>query len=239
MKIWPLKTIGPCVPSMYLDKRLQDDKNYGISIFSPNSETYIKWLDHKPKGSVVYVSFGSRASLSEDQIEEIAYGLKNCGRYFIWVVRESEKDKIPKGFVESSLEKGLIVTWCQQLEVLAHEAVGCFVTHCGWNSTLEALSLGVPIIAMPIWTDQTTNAKFVVDVWKIGVKGVADEKGVVRRETIEDCVKEIMETEKGDEMKKNAMKWKSVAKDCVDEGGSSDENIAEFVNELTLRRRKL
>jgi pathogen-inducible salicylic acid glucosyltransferase len=165
--------------------------------------------------------------------------LKNCGRYFIWVVRESEKGKIPKGFVESSLEKGLIVTWCQQLEVLAHEAVGCFVTHCGWNSTLEALSLGVPIIAMPIWTDQTTNAKFVVDVWKIGVKGVADEKGVVRRETIEDCVKEIMETEKGNEMKKNAMKCKSVAKDCVDEGGSSDENITEFVNELTLRRRKL
>jgi len=232
MKIWPLKTIGPCVPSMFLDKRLQDDKDYGINIFSPNSESCIKWLDKKPKGSVVYVSFGSRASLSEDQTEEIAYGLKNCGRFFIWVVRESEKGKIPKGFSET-LEKGLIVTWCQQLEVLAHEAVGCFVTHCGWNSTLEALSLGVPVIAMPIWTDQITNAKFIVDVWKIGVKGNTNEKGIVRSETIE-----RMKTEKGNEMKNNATKWKNVAKNAVDEGGSSDKNIVEFVNELTLRRKK-
>jgi len=232
MKIWPLKTIGPCVPSMFLDKRLQDDKDYGINIFSPNSESCIKWLDKKPKGSVVYVSFGSRASLSEDQTEEIAYGLKNCGRFFIWVVRESEKGKIPKGFSET-LEKGLIVTWCQQLEVLAREAVGCFVTHCGWNSTLEALSLGVPVIAMPIWTDQITNAKFIVDVWKIGVKGNTNEKGIVRSETIE-----RMKTEKGNEMKNNATKWKNVAKNAVDEGGSSDKNIVEFVNELTLRRKK-
>ncbi|XP_058779084.1 mogroside IE synthase-like [Vicia villosa] len=236
MKIWPLKTIGPCVPSMFLDKRLKDDNEYGGSIFTTNSESCIKWLDTKPKGSVVYVSFGSRASLSEDQIHELACGLKNCGRYFIWIVRETEKGKLPKGFLELS-EKGLIVTWCQQLEVLEHEAVGCFVTHCGWNSTLEALSLGVPVIAMPIWTDQITNAKFFVDVWKIGVKGVADEKGIVRRETLEDCIKEMMETEKGNEMKKNAMKWKSAARNCVDEGGSSDENIADFVKELTLRGR--
>jgi len=237
MKIWPLKTIGPCVPSLFLDKRIQDDNDYGINILTPNSESCIKWLVNKPKGSVVYVSFGSRASLSEDQTEEIAYGLKNCGRFFIWVVRESEKGKIPKGFSET-LEKGLIVTWCQQLEVLAHEAVGCFVTHCGWNSTLEALSLGVPVIAMPIWTDQITNAKFIVDVWNIGVIGIGDEKGVVRRETIDDCIREIMDTEKGNELKKNAMKWKNVAKNAVDEGGSSDKNIVEFVNEVTLRRRK-
>ncbi|CAK8532454.1 unnamed protein product [Lathyrus sativus] len=234
MKIWPLKTIGPCVPSMFLDKRLKDDNEYGGSIFAINS--CIKWLDTKPKGSVVYVSFGSRSSLSEDQMNELACGLKNCGRYFIWIVRESEKGKLREGFSES-LEKGLIVTWCQQLEVLEHEAVGCFVTHCGWNSILEALSLGVPVIAMPIWTDQITNAKLVVDVWKVGVKGVADEKGIVRSERIGECIREMMESEKGNEMKKNAMKWMSVARNCVDEGGTSDENIAEFVNELTLRRR--
>jgi len=232
-KKWRLKTIGPCIPSMFLDERVQDDNDYGISIFGPNSEACIRWLDNKPKDSVVYVSFGSLAGLSEDQTKEMAYGLIDCGMYFIWVVRDSEKCKLPKEFLESLLEKGLIVNWCPQLQVLTHEAVGCFVTHCGWNSTLEALSVGVPVIAMPLWTDQITNAKFIVDVWKIGVKAHADEKGVIRRETIKDCLKGIMEIEKGNQMKKNAMKWKILAKSSVDEGGSSDKNIVDFVNELT------
>jgi pathogen-inducible salicylic acid glucosyltransferase len=136
---------------MFLDKRLKDDNDYGISTFGPNSEACIKWLDNKPKDSVVYVSFGSLAGLSEDQTMEMAYGLRDCEMYFIWVVRDSEKGKFPKEFLDSSLEKGLIVNWCQQLQVLTHEAVGCFVTHCGWNSTLEALSVGVPVITMPLW----------------------------------------------------------------------------------------
>ncbi|CAK8532789.1 unnamed protein product [Lathyrus sativus] len=236
VKKWRLKTIGPCIPSMFLDKRLQNDKDYGISIFGPNSEACIKWLDNKPKDSVVYVSFGSLSDLSEDQTKEIAYGLRDSGVYFLWVIRDSEKHKISKEFMESSFEKGLIVNWCPQLQVLTHEGVGCFVTHCGWNSTLEALSVGVPVIAMPLWTDQITNAKFIVDVWKIGVRAVKDEKEVVRRETIKDCIKIIMETEKGNEIKKNAIKWKSLAKNSVDKGGSSDKNIVEFVKGLTLHQ---
>ncbi|GAU47604.1 hypothetical protein TSUD_90090 [Trifolium subterraneum] len=231
-KKWQLKTIGPCVPSMFLDKRLKDENDYGISTFGPNSEACIKWLDNKPKDSVVHVSFGSLSGLSEDQTKEIAYGLRDCEMHFTWVVRDSEKGKFPKEFLDSSFEKGLIVNWCPQLQVLTHEAVGCFVTHCGWNSTLEALSVGVPVIAMPLWTDQITNAKFIVDVWKIGVKSVADEKGVVRRETIKDCIKEIMETEKGNEIKKNAVNWKSLAKIAVDKSGSSDKNIEDFVLDL-------
>ncbi|XP_061351174.1 mogroside IE synthase-like [Gastrolobium bilobum] len=230
-KLWPLKTIGPSLPSMFLDKRLKDDKDYDISIFSPNIEDWIKWLDDKPKDSVVYVSFGSLAGLSVEQTEELAWGLKDCGSYFIWVVRDSEKDKLPKEFLDTS-EKGLIVTWCHQLQVLTHEAVGCFVTHCGWNSTLEALCVGVPVIAMPVWTDQITNAKLIIDVWKMGLKAVVDEKEIVRRETIKDCIKEIMENEKGNEIKNNAIKWKKLAKNAIDEGGSSDKNIAEFVAKL-------
>ncbi|XP_027358459.1 UDP-glycosyltransferase 74G1-like [Abrus precatorius] len=229
--IWPLKPIGPSMPSMFLDKRLQDDKDYGASMFNTNSEACIKWLDDKPKGSVVYVSFGSMAGLSEEQTEELAWGLRESGSYFIWVVRDSEKRKLPKEFVDSS-EKGLMVTWCPQLLVLTHEALGCFLTHCGWNSTLEAVSLGVPLIAMPLWTDQITNAKLITNVWKIGVKAVADEKEIVRRETIKHCIKEIMETENGKEIKNNAIKWKNLAKIYVDEGGSSDKNIAEFVAAL-------
>nr|KYP59358.1 putative UDP-glucosyltransferase At1g05670 family [Cajanus cajan] len=234
VKIWPLKTIGPCLPSMYLDKRLQDDKDYGVNMYNPNSEACIKWLDDKPKGSVVYVSFGSMAELSEEQTEELAWGLRDGGNYFIWVIRDSEQGKLPKDFVGTS-EKGLIVAWCPQLQVLIHEALGCFLTHCGWNSTLEALSLGVPLIAMPLWTDQITNAKLVRDVWKIGVKAVADEKEIVRRETITHCIKEILETEKGNEIKKNSIKWKNLAKNYVDEGGNSDKSTTEFVTELAHR----
>ncbi|KEH25945.1 UDP-glucosyltransferase family protein [Medicago truncatula] len=231
-KIWPLKTIGPSVPSSHLDKRIKDDKEYGVSVSDPNTESSIKWLNEKPKRSVVYVSFGSNARLSEEQIEELALGLNDSEKYFLWVVRESEQVKLPKGFEETS-KNGLIVTWCPQLEVLTHEAVACFVTHCGWNSTLEALSIGVPLIAMPLWTDQATNAKFIADVWKMGVRAVADEKEIVRSETIKNCIKEIIETEKGNEIKKNALKWKNLAKSSVDEGGRSDKNIEEFVAALT------
>ena len=223
---------------MYLDKRLQDDKNYGIDMYVPKSEACIKWLDDKPKGSVVYVSFGSMAGLSQEQTEELAWGLKDGGSYFILVIRDSEQGKLPKEFLDTS-EKGLIVTWCPQLEVLTHEALGCFLTHCGWNSTLEALCLGVPVIAMPLWTDQITNAKLIKDVWKIGVKAVADEKDIVRRETISHCIKEILETETGNEIKKNSIKWKNLAKSSIDEGGNSDKNTAEFVDELAHRRATL
>jgi len=238
VKIWPLKPIGPTLPSMYLDRRLQDDNNYGIEMYVPKSEVCIKWLDDKPKGSVVYVSFGSFAGPSAEQTEELACGLRDSGSYFMWVIRDSEQGRLPKGFLDT-VEKGLIVNWCPQLQVLTHEALGCFITHCGWNSTLEALSLGVPVIAMPLWTDQITNAKLIRDVWKIGVKAVVDEKGIVRKETITHCIKEILETEKGNEIKKNCIKWKNLAKSSVDEGGNSDKNTAEFVNELVNRRAAL
>ncbi|KAK7316334.1 hypothetical protein VNO77_35292 [Canavalia gladiata] len=229
-KIWPkFRTIGPNIPSMFLDKQYIDDQDYGVAQF--NYEECIEWLDDKPKGSVVYVSFGSLATLGEEQMEELAYGLRESSSYFLWVVRASEQIKLPN-FFEKKSEKGLIVTWCCQLKVLAHQAIGCFVTHCGWNSTLESLCLGVPIIAIPHWSDQSTNAKLMVDVWKVGIRAVVDEKKIVRREALKHCIKEIMASEKGKVMKSNAIQWKTLAIRAVGEGGSSHENIIEFINEL-------
>ncbi|KAI4354082.1 hypothetical protein L6164_002982 [Bauhinia variegata] len=230
-KILPkLRTIGPTIPSMFLDKRLEDDKDYGCALFK--SEECIKWLDERRKGSVCYISFGSMATLNEEQMEEIVCALRDSDCYFLWVVRTTEECKLPKYFVKNS-EKGLIITWCPQLQVLAHEAVGCFVTHCGWNSTMEALSLGVPMVAMPQWTDQTTNAYYITDVLKMGLRAPADEKGIVRGESLKHCIKEMMETENGKEMKKNALNWKTLATKAVDEGGSSIKYISEFVNSLS------
>ncbi|KAM4113647.1 hypothetical protein ACJW30_04G011300 [Castanea mollissima] len=229
---WPIKTIGPTIPSIYLDKQLEDDKEYGLNLFKPNMDTCMKWLNTKEVGSVVYTSFGSLAALGEKQMEEITWGLKNSNCNFLWVVRESEVKKLPKKFLHETTEKGLVVSWCPQLEVLDHKAIGCFMTHCGWNSTLEALSLGVPMVAMPQWTDQPTNAKFIVDVWNVGVRIKLNEKGIATKEEIELCIREVIEGKRWKEMKRNSLKWKKLAKEAMDKGGSSDKNIDEFVAKL-------
>ncbi|KAM7486491.1 hypothetical protein LguiA_002500 [Lonicera macranthoides] len=229
---WPIKTIGPAIPSKFLDKHLKEDHNYGLDLFKPDTEACINWLDTKPTGSVVYISFGSLATLGENNMEELAMGLMNSGAHFLWVVRSPEQSKLPSNFLTDTSERSLVVNWCPQLEVLAHQAVGCFVTHCGWNSTLESLSLGVPMVAMPQWTDQTTNAKYIVDVWEAGVRVKVGENGIASREEIEICIREVMEGERGIEIKRNALRWKELAIQAVDEGGSSDKNIDEFISEL-------
>ncbi|KAK6158740.1 hypothetical protein DH2020_006054 [Rehmannia glutinosa] len=217
---------------MYLDKRLPDDKDYGLSVYKPLTGACMDWLNKRQPGSVIYVSFGSLAQLGENQMEELAWGLKLSHKHFLWVVRSSEQSKLPKDFAQETSEKGLIVSWCPQLDVLSHEAVCCFVTHCGWNSTLEALSLGVPMVAMPQWSDQSTNSKFVMDVWKMGVRNPMDNNGLVSRETIASCIREVVEGERREEIKENVIKWKELAREAMDEGGSSDKNIEEFVSSL-------
>ncbi|KAI8567118.1 hypothetical protein RHMOL_Rhmol02G0096100 [Rhododendron molle] len=232
-KVSPMLTIGPTIPSFYLDKRVQNDKDYGLNVFQLDPSVCLEWLSNKPKRSVVYVSFGSMAHLSEEQMEELAWGFKGTNFYFLWVVRAAEEAKLPENFAEETFGRGLVVGWSPQLEVLASEAVGCFFSHCGWNSTIEALSLGVPMVVMPQWTDQTTNAKFVQDVWKVGIRVKMDEKGIVGRKEVESCIKEVMEGERGEEMKKNATKWRDLAKEAVSEGGTSNKDIDEFVSRLT------
>ncbi|XP_042507280.1 mogroside IE synthase-like [Macadamia integrifolia] len=230
--LWPIKTVGPTVPSIYLDKRIEKDKDYGLDLFDPRSEICMNWLNKRETNSVIYVSFGSTASVAEEQMKEIAWALKGGNKYFLWVVRESEKRKLPSDFAEEVWEKGLVVQWCPQLEVLSHKAVGCFVTHCGWNSTLESLCLGIPMVELPQWSDQTTNAKFVEDEWEVGLRTKVDENGISRREEIEVCIREVTEGEKGKEMRMKCDKWKQLAKEAVDEGGSSDKNIEEFIRSM-------
>ncbi|KAF7013448.1 hypothetical protein CFC21_027532 [Triticum aestivum] len=117
---------------------------------------------------------------------------------------------------------------CPQLEVLAHKAIGCFLTHCGWNSTTEAIVAGVPMVAMPRSADQPTTAKYVGSAWGIGMRMRADVKGLVRREEAERCIRKVMDAEGKDEYRRNATKWMKMAKEAMQEGGSLDKNIAEF-----------
>ncbi|GAB4825783.1 hypothetical protein Ancab_008659 [Ancistrocladus abbreviatus] len=230
---YPILTIGPTIPSVYLDNRIEDDKFYGLSLFNPDYEITTNWLKDKPPSSVVYVSFGSVCSLGEDQIMELARALKASNCYYMWVIRASLQAKLPKTIFNEIGEKGIIVKWSPQLEVLANKAVGCFLTHCGWNSTLEGLCLGVPMIAMPQWADQMTNAKLIQDVWKVGIRVKFDhERGIVTGEEIMNCIIEVMCGGSAEEMRVNAKRLRHIEKKAISEGGSLDKNINKFVSDL-------
>ncbi|EXB88301.1 UDP-glycosyltransferase 74F2 [Morus notabilis] len=241
-KLCPLRPIGPTIPSIYLDSRIKDDKDYGLDLLitsdDPSISTNNNWLNNKPAGSVVYVTFGSMASLSDKQMEEVASALKATNFYFIWALRASEEEKLPHKFVQETCDKGLIVNWCSQVEVLSHPSVGCFVTHCGWNSAIEALSLGVPMVGMPLWTDQPTVAKLVEHLWKVGVRVKVDYDEsynvIMERKEIEFCIREVMEGDRAAEMRMNGKKWRNLALQAISEGGSSDKNIDEFVSKLKM-----
>ncbi|CAA0833335.1 UDP-glycosyltransferase 74F2 [Striga hermonthica] len=231
-KVFPILTIGPTLPSFYLDNRVPNDRTYDINLFESNSSaTIANWLDAKQPGSVVYVAFGSMVDLSRAQTEEIARGLIASGFGFLWVLRESDSKELE--LARGAHDRSLVVQWSPQLEVLSHVAVGCFFSHGGWNSTAEALSLGVPMVVFPQWTDQTTNAKLVQDVWGVGLRVCVGPDGIVGRDEIERCVREVMEGEKGKEMKRNACKWRELAKEAVSEGGTSDVNIDYFIAQLS------
>lgn len=127
---------------------------------------------------------------------------------------------------------GLVVGWCSQTAVLAHPSVGCFVTHCGWNSTLESLESGVPVVAFPQFADQCTTAKLVEDVWGIGVRVKGDEEGLVDGNEMRRCLEKVMGGgEDADEMRRNAARWKTLAVDAAKEGGPSDLNLKGFMEE--------
>ncbi|XXG78687.1 hypothetical protein AAC387_Pa08g2582 [Persea americana] len=164
------------------------------------------------------------------QVEEILNGLLEAQHPFLWVIRGSDTGsgrEIRSRVDESG--KGLVVLWCSQVEVLAHRSTGCFVTHCGWNSTSESLAKGVPMVCFPQWTDQMTNAKLVEDVWKAGVRVKVTEDRVLEGGELKRCLEEVMG---GEEMKKNARKWKDLTRESVAEGGSSDLGTRAFVEEI-------
>ncbi|CAM0952221.1 unnamed protein product [Alopecurus aequalis] len=222
------KMIGPTLPSFYLDDdRLPSNKSYGFNLFS-GDEPCIDWLEKQSTSSVVLVSYGTVSNYDATQLEELGNGLCNSGKPFIWVVRSNEAHKLAEELKKKCEKIGLIVSWCPQLEVLAHTAIGCFVTHCGWNSTLEAVSRGVPLVGIPHWADQPTISKYVESMWGMGVRVRKTENGWLRRGNIEMCIREVMDGERKDEYRRNAAKWMQKAKEAMHGGGSSDMNIAEF-----------
>lgn len=226
--------IGPLIPSAFLDGKDPLDTSFGGDLFQ-KSKHYIEWLSSKDESSVVYISFGSILDLPKKQMDEIALGLLDSRRPFLWVIREkeNEREEYRISFMEELEGQGMIVPWCSQLEILSHPSLGCFVTHCGWNSTLESLASGVSVVAFPQWTDQGTNSKLIVDVWKTGVRVRANEEGIVEGGELNRCIEMAMGGgERGDEMRRNAKKWRDLAVEAVKDGGSSNRNLMDFVEEV-------
>lgn len=236
--IAPIRTVGPLIPSASLDGGNLTDTASVAHMWKATNCT--DWLNTKEPESVVYVSFGSLAVLSKEQMHEIALGLKVSGYCFLWVIRPpsseveiNSEETLPAGFLNETAGQGLVVPWCHQLQVLSHASVGAFMTHCGWNSTLESVSFGVPMLALPQWSDQTTNSAYVERKWNMGMrlkKREAD--GLVGKEEVEKCLKTVMESQLGGEMRKNALQWKKLSKEAMVKGGSSERNIQEFVDEV-------
>ncbi|KAL6897256.1 hypothetical protein ACP4OV_006952 [Aristida adscensionis] len=193
----------------------------------------IKWLDTQAPCSVLYVSFGSLANITRDEYIEVAWGLANSDKPFLWVVRRGlvlgeEIPEFPEGF-ESAVEgRGKVIEWAPQKKVLAHSSVGGFWTHNGWNSTLESIFEGVPMLSRPIFGDQLVNARYVEDVWKIGFLL----EGVLEREMIERAIRKLMEEKEGVEARERANNLKKKAIMCLESNGSSQQAVDKLVDHV-------
>ncbi|KAK7272844.1 hypothetical protein RIF29_13884 [Crotalaria pallida] len=193
---------------------------------SSKKPRWIQWLDKKleEKCSVLYVAFGSQAEISNEQLQEIGKGLEESMVNFLWVIRKNEWG-LPEGFEERVGNRGIVVReWVDQREILMHESVEGFLSHCGWNSVLESICAGVPILAWPMMAEQHLNARMVEEEIKVGLRVETcngSVRGFVKWEGLRKTVKELMEGEKGREGRKKVMELANMAKNAMQEGGSS------------------
>ncbi|KAI4370985.1 hypothetical protein MLD38_019269 [Melastoma candidum] len=198
----------------------------------------LEWLDTKDPASVLYVNFGSIAFLTHDQLTEFAIGVANSQCQFLWVLRpdlvNGEIATLPPGFIDETKERGLLSGWCPQEKVLKHRSVGGFLTHCGWNSVIESLSAGVPMICWPNFADQQTNARYVCEEWKAGLEAGGSD---VKRDEVERVVRELLGGEKGKELKRNAVEWKRLAEEATTgPAGSAVRYLDKVVEEVLSTR---
>ncbi|KAL3841275.1 hypothetical protein ACJIZ3_025866 [Penstemon smallii] len=239
------------IEGLYLDllAKGKAEKMWAIGPFNPikvkkgasnhKSLDFLEKQEQEPN-SVILVSFGTTSSLPDKQIEEIAHGLERSEQKFIWVIRDADKGDIfrgevrkaelPKGFEERVKERGIVVRdWAPQLEILGHSSIGGFMSHCGWNSCMESISMGVPLATWPLHSDQPGNAALITKVLKIGVQvknwtsnGNDD---LVLSSNVELAVRKLMASPEGDEMRKRAAELGDAVKKSAAEGKEMDSFI--------------
>ncbi|KAI9086325.1 hypothetical protein K1719_031779 [Acacia pycnantha] len=242
-KMW---CIGPVslINKGYLDKAERGNKA------SIDEFECLKWLDLQKSNTVIYACLGSLCNLTWSQLRELGLALEASNRPFIWVMREgSESEELNRwieedGFEERTKARGLVIRgWAPQVLILSHPAIGGFITHCGWNSTLEAICGGVPMVTWPLFGDQFCNEKLVVQLLQVAVSvgvespmlwGEENEIGVlVKKEDIEKAIDKLMdETEEGEERRRRARELAEIAKNAVEEGGSSYSNVNLLIQDI-------
>lgn len=205
-------------------------------------------MDNQPKDSVLFVSFGTGRTLSHNQLNELALGLESSGHKFLWVVRSpndqssnvaffsvhSQDDPfvfLPKGFLEKTKDQGLVVSsWAPQIEVLSHRATGGFLNHCGWNSTLESIVHGAPIVAWPPYAEQKMNTILFSEDLNVALRpnvSGGNGNGLVEKEEIANVVKNLMEEgseekeEEGERVHNGMKRMKDAARKVLSHDGSS------------------
>ncbi|KAL2524579.1 UDP-glycosyltransferase 72B3 [Abeliophyllum distichum] len=228
-KLW---AIGPMLPS---------------KSFSANSQhKCLEWLDKQARNSVIYVSFGTTTSMLDEEIKELAMGLEQSKQKFIWVLRDADKcnvfdgevrrAELPDGFVERVEGLGMVVRdWAPQPEILAHPSTGGFMSHCGWNSCLESITMGVPIAAWPMHSDQPRNSVLITEILKTGlfVREWGQRGGLVKASTIENVVKRLLASEEGNKIRKQAEELAAAVRLSTEEGGASKAELDSFIAHIT------
>ncbi|CAH2068886.1 unnamed protein product [Thlaspi arvense] len=211
------------------------------------------WLDDQPPSSVLFLCFGSRGSFEEDQVKEIAHALERAGHRFLWSLRrppakgkievpreyENPNEILPEGFMERTAEIGKVIGWAPQVAVLSHPAVKGFVSHCGWNSTLESLWCGVPVATWPLYAEQPMNAFLMVKEFGLAVEIKLDYdkefyKGeeppvLVTAEEIENGIRRLMEGNESVEIRERVKEMSKKSRTAMKEGGSSHAYLGRFI----------
>ncbi|KAF8097897.1 hypothetical protein N665_0279s0027 [Sinapis alba] len=182
----------------------------------------LAWIKKHGTASVAYISFGTVMAPPPGELVAIAEGLESSKVPFVWSLKEKNLVQLPKGFLERTREQGIVVPWAPQVELLKHEATGVFVTHCGWNSVLESVSGGVPMICRPFFGDQRLNGRAVEAMWEIGMTII---DGVFTKDGFEKCLDQVLVQDDGKKMKGNAKKLREQAHHAVSAKGSSVENF--------------
>lgn len=222
-------------------EKLSSIKHFSIGPFNPvevNSSITTRtldWLDKQEKKSVIYVSFGTMASMIDDQIRELAIGLERSDHKFIWVLTNADAE-LAEGFEERVKDRGMVVRdWAPQLEILAHPSTGGFMSHCGWSSCIESISMGVPIAGWPMNADQPKNSTLVTKVLRVGflVRDWETRAELVTSSMVENVVRRLMESQEGEEVRRRAAELGNAVRGSVAEGGSTRLEMDSFIAHIT------
>lgn len=247
-KVWCVGPVSLC-NKLGLEKAKRGDKA------SIGQDQCLQWLDSQETGTVLYVCLGSLCNLPLAQLKELGLGLEESNKPFIWVIREWGKyGDLAKwmqesGFEERIKDRGLVIKgWAPQVFILSHASIGGFLTHCGWNSTLEGITAGVPLLTWPLFAEQFLNEKLIVQILKAGLKigveksmiyGKEEEIGVmVCRESVRKAVDELMgDSEEAEERRRKVKELSDLANKALEEGGSSDSNITLLIQDIMEQSR--